>query len=120
MRRKRTGFLVLDAIGGLLVVGVLASLLMVAMSRQNRAGQQLAESREVIRLAERTLMEMQAARGIPAAGADQGVRVRRLPGGQEVAGWVWVEVQTESSGHRAALTGLVPQASAPQGAGGVR
>ena len=110
---RRRGFMVMDAVGGLILVAILATVLAVALNRQNRAQQKLADSRAAVRVAERVLAELQAS-AKPAMEEDQ-TRIAVVPaeGAPDVRGLVWVEVRVACWGQHASLVGLVPRASLP-------
>src|SRR6476660_2933676 len=65
-RRPRRGFLVVDMITGLAVVGIIATTLVVLVGRERRLGAALGDRRAAARLAEATLADLRAGRQPPA------------------------------------------------------
>jgi type II secretory pathway pseudopilin PulG len=103
----------------LAIVLILLMVLTVAVSRQRRGSERLADSRAAIRLAEETITAMQTGAAMPAAPEGMSVQIRptaakhdmQLPGGA-----TWVDVQvTYGNGRSSSLSGLV-RADAAKGA----
>ena len=106
----------IDAIMALAVVLMLATMFSVAVSRQRRGSERLADSRAAIRLAEETLTAMQTGATLPAApdGTKVQVRAATAPAGLNVpSGATWVDViVTYGNGRSSSLAGLVRADSA--------
>ena len=111
--KRRRGLFTLEAMVGLAMLAVIAGALAVAAVRQERTARALAESRAAMRLAERALIDLQAARE-PVASEDS-MTVGIAPagaGGENVAGYRWVQVTvTYGPKHQNVVAvGLVPLA----------
>src|SRR3954469_18237768 len=94
-RQYRTGYIAADAIVALGIVLTLLGVLTVAVSRQRRGSERLADSRAAIRLAEETITALQTGAAPPAApeGTKIDVRATPTPAGLEVpSGSTWVDV----------------------------
>ena len=91
----------------LVILIVLAAALTMAIGRQNRASQRLAESREATRLAERTLTTLQAGQPPPAPLEGAIIEIAPLHAASEVPGCTWVRIRVTNNGHAAGLVGLV-------------
>lgn len=109
-RKVRTGYIAADAITALVIVGILLTVLTVAVSRQRRGSERLADFRAAVRLAEETITALQtgAARPQPPQGVT--VQVRPLatpPALQAPAGSTWVDVNVTFNGRSSSLAGLV-------------
>ena len=113
------GYIVADAVMALGIVLILLTVLTVAVSRQRRGSERLAESRAAIRLAEETITAMQRGAAPPAAPAGMSVRVRPTESQHGLltpAGCTWVDVHvTYGNGRASSLSGLV-RAEAEKGA----
>ena len=108
-----------DAIMALAIVVILLGVLTVAVSRQRRGSERLADSRAASRLAEETITAMQTGAPPPASPEGMKVQVRAAatPPSLEVpTGSTWVDVQvTYGNGRASSLSGLV-RADAAKGA----
>jgi hypothetical protein len=106
------GFLIADALTGLIILTTLAALLFTAVGRQRHASQSLADTRAMMHLAESAAMAL--GRGEPSQlPSDVQLRVVSLPSAA-IAAHHWAQL-TLTRGHRTAtLTALV--ADAPAGA----
>jgi hypothetical protein len=99
-----------DALLGLIVVGVLAVVIATAVRWERRASDGLADARAATTAAERALVDLAQGRRI----ADAAVQVDPLAGGADVAGHHWVRVTATVDGHRAALVGLARDGTGAQ------
>src|ERR1700722_18090456 len=106
-RRDRQGFLFADAMVGLSIIAMLATLLAVAVNRQQMARQRLADSRSARRLAEYVLLSLQHGQPIPPA-TDAKIEIHPATGGVAPAGFAWTIVQTDVHNQIASLIGLTP------------
>ncbi|HSU67838.1 MAG TPA: hypothetical protein VLJ39_13260 [Tepidisphaeraceae bacterium] len=106
--RTRRGFLIAEAMTGLALLTVAATVLLVGITRQSFATHTLSDAREATRLAEATLSRLQA--GQPPARPDQPsqVRVTLTPAGPDQN---WANVTVTVASQTRSLVGLVPQAS---------
>jgi hypothetical protein len=120
----RRGFLLVDMITGLAIVGIIAMTLVVLVGHARRIGATLGDRRAAARLAEATLADLRAGRQ-PTVGAvlDQGDRANGPARQVEVTaladpatgaspGRRWVEVRATVSGRTVTLVGLVPDGPA--------
>lgn len=123
----RRAFVMADAVMALVIVGLLAAAMSVALGRQARATQRLADERAATWAAERVLSRLQSggARDEQVDVDGAGIRIDPAEGGETPAGHAWVRVRAEGNGRKASLVGLVPgdrvekeAASAPAGKGG--
>ncbi len=119
--KDRGGYVLADAVMALAIVLILLTVLTVAVSRQRRGSERLADSRAAIRLAEATITALQTGAAPPAAPEGMAVQVRPTsaqPGAAVPSGCAWVDVQvTYGNGRRtSSLAGLV-RADAAKGAG---
>ena len=110
-RHGRSGWVMTDAVMALAIVLILLSVLSVAVSRQHRGSQRLADSRAAIRLAEDTITAMQHGTPPPATPDEMKVSVRATatqPGVVVPKGCAWVDVEvTYGIGRTTRLSGLV-------------
>jgi Tfp pilus assembly protein PilX len=114
---RRRAFFVADAMMGLAFLALLATVLAVTATRQQRAARVLADQREAVRIAETALLDLQAHQSATAAGSDVTVRVAPAAGGANVPGRKWVEMIVTVRGQTRSLVGLVPD-DAATGEGG--
>ena len=100
-----------DAVMALAIVLVLLGVLSVAVARQRRGSEHLADSRAALRLAEETITAMQTGAAIPATpeGMKVAVHTTPTPPGLEIpSGSTWVDVQVAyGNGRLSSLSGLV-------------
>jgi hypothetical protein len=111
MNRAR-GFLMLDIVGGLLIVTVLTIALATAVGEHGRSMSRLADSREALRLAERAMVEIQRTGATRIRGPQTQVRIEGVPGEGPPAGWRWAKVAVQYRRGSAELVGLVPASAA--------
>ncbi len=94
----------------LAIVLFLLSLLSIAVARQRRGSERLADSRAAIRLAEETITAMQTG-GSPPPARGMKVQVRSIPTPPHFtapSGSMWVDVQvTYGNGRSSNLSGMV-------------
>ncbi|MDH3585069.1 MAG: hypothetical protein OER86_12725 [Phycisphaerae bacterium] len=106
---RGAGFILLDAIGALILLTALVSALAASSYQQHRALAALDAGQAALRLAERTMTDLQHGRP-PATRVGAGrVRLVSLPQAAPVGGWRWVRVEVSYEGSGASLTGLVPR-----------
>ena len=106
--RNRRGFLFADALFGLSIIAMLASLLAVAINRQQMARQRLTDSRSAQRLAEYVLLSLQHGQPIPPISDNAKIEIHPAIGGVAPAGFAWTVVQTNIHNQIASLIGLTP------------
>jgi hypothetical protein len=97
---------------GLAFLALLATVLAVTATRQQRAARVLADQREAVRIAETALLDLQAHQPAAAAVSDVTVRVAPASGGAKVPGTKWVEMIVTVRGQTRSLVGLVPDDAA--------
>ena len=123
-RRVRThAYIAADAVMAVAIVGILLTVLTVAVSRQRRGSERLADSRAAIRLAEETITALQTGAAPPAAPPGMTVQIRPIqppaattrPALQPPAGAIWADVEVTFNGRSATLAGVV-RADAAKGA----
>jgi type II secretory pathway pseudopilin PulG len=106
----RSGYVAADAIMALAIVAILLTVLAVAVARQRRGSERLADSRAAVRLAEETITAMQTGATLPQAPDGMTVHVRPLQtehGLRVPGGCAWVDVQVSYNGRSSSLSGLV-------------
>jgi hypothetical protein len=108
---QHRGFFTAEAIIGLALLAMIMILLAVALGREQKVMNRLADSRAALRLAEETLTALQSKTAAPQAG----VRVMKLDAPCDAPGCSWAKVQATVNGRSATLIGVVPSASLPPG-----
>jgi hypothetical protein len=108
-RRRRAGFFLMDTVTGLVVAGILGTLLAIAIARGGQAERRLADGAAATRIGQRALSALHEGKGVPTDFAGATVAVKPVEGGAKVDGRAWVEVTVNYQGRRASLVGLVPQ-----------
>ena len=118
-RPLRSAYIAADAIVALGIVLMLLAMLSVAVSRQRRGGERLADSRAAVRLAEETLTALQTGATPPAAPQGMAIQVRATPAQtpplEAPSGATWVDVLVSYNGRSSTLSGIV-RADAAKGA----
>ena len=104
----RRGFFLLDVLMGLALLGIIALVLAVALSRERRAAGTLAASRSATRSAEAALIELQAGRQPARPGAGEKLAIRPTTGPAAPAGYRWIKVDVTVENQHAVLVGLAP------------
>ena len=108
-RRHPGGWFIIDALLAMGVIVILAATLAAAMSSQRKAEARLAATRESIRLAEQTLVALQAAQPAPQVGEGVTIQVESADNSAAApAGWHWVTVTVTHDGRKTTLAGLAP------------
>jgi type II secretory pathway pseudopilin PulG len=106
--QRRAGFFLIEAIFGLTILGVVATLLLVCVQRERVAANRLAEHRAAAYRAEATLLAMQTNQPI---NKDNTIAIDRLPDPAS-AGLIWVRVTAVAHRQPVSLVGTVPAAVA--------
>ena len=118
-RRSGGGYVLIDAIMALAIVLILLGVLTVAVARQRRGSERLADSRAAIRLAEETITALQTGAAAPTPPEGIKVQVRATPAPDKLeapSGSTWVDVEVMyQNGRSSSLSGLV-RADAAKGA----
>lgn len=107
--RDRRGYFLMDTVIGLVLAGILGTILVVAIAKGGTAERRLADNAAATRIAQRAMAALHAGKGVPADFAGATVSVKPAEGGAKVEGRSWVEVTVQYHGRRASLMGLVPQ-----------
>ena len=103
-----------EVIAGITIMTILAVVLAVLMTRQQRVAQRLAENRAAARLTESVLIDLQTGK-VAQMPADVRTRVQPLDVSETARSMQWVRVEVTQNGRTTSLIGL-----APAGAGGKR
>jgi type II secretory pathway pseudopilin PulG len=98
---RRSGFIIMDIMISLLLLGAMMTMLAVGLSAHRRTALKLNDTQAACNLAESALTDLQMRRPV------SGVRIEKLNGGTSVPGYTWVRVIASVNGRSAALTGLV-------------
>jgi len=118
-RNRRGGWILLEAITAVMLIGMMAVLLAVALRQRDRGVKALADARAASRAAESALTLMQSGAGQPAVLAGEAkITVTELPQAADPPGMEWVSVKAELAGRTAELVGLVPRQMVAMGPGG--
>jgi type II secretory pathway pseudopilin PulG len=110
--RRRRGFFMIDTIVGFMVIGMVALLLVVAVTDSGKAQRRIEDSGTALRAAERAMTALQEGRAAPKTVGEAQIVVGPAKGGAAVDGRQWVEVTATYNGRKAGLVGLVPQGGA--------
>ena len=108
-RRLRPGIFLMDTIVGLVLTGILGTILVVAITRGGTAERRLADGAAATRIGQRALAALHEGKGVPTEFDGATVTVKPAEGGAKVDGRRWVEVTVNYHGRTTALVGLVPQ-----------
>lgn len=106
--RRRSGWVFIDVLTGIILVGALALILAAGASRQERGERHIANTRAAARLAESTLISLQALQQ-PALPRDARVVIRDLGPFADLPGMRWNEVRAEIGDQKVSIIGLVPK-----------
>jgi hypothetical protein len=109
LRIRRRGYFLMDTVIGLVLAGVLGTILVVAIARGGTAERRLAGNAAATRIAQRAMATLHEGKPVPTDFAGATVSVKPADGGAAIRGHSWVEVTVNYRGRRAALVGLVPQ-----------
>ena len=103
---RQRGFMMTDAIAGLLLLATLATLLAVAGGIHQKGGQRLLDQRIANNEAQDALAKLQ--RGGEAKISDESAQISVERTGKLVGGREWVEVKVIREGRHASIVGLAP------------
>jgi type II secretory pathway pseudopilin PulG len=103
---RRRGFMMLDVLIGIILLGALLSVLGISANLRNRAAVRMASQRAAMQLAEKALADLQ--RGATTAPADSQDSVVVHRSGQRIGALEWVQVIASHEGRKASLSGLAP------------
>lgn len=103
----RRGFVMLDALTGLAIVGIIAAGMGMCVGQQHRIARQMAHERAAMRIAEQVMDDLQTGREPTLMVADTTLQMRLVdnsgPGER-----IWIEVRVTHAERSASLIGLVP------------
>lgn len=113
MHARHRGFLIMDVIGGLLILSVLVAVLATAVFQQQKAVRRLDDSLAAVAIAERALADLQTGQA-PQAEDPQStvIQVHPIKGVQAPPGRVWVRVAVSYRTGGTELTGIAPASAA--------
>lgn len=100
-RSRHHGIFLLDLMMAIVVLLALATVLSIAINRTAGAADKLANDREAIEVAQRTLLALQAGQRVSESDDRVKVKIERLNEG-------WTRVSVAVDGRRATLTGWIP------------
>ena len=116
--RNLGGYILLDAIIGIIILGILAGVMVDTMRRSAHVHQELLYTRAAARLAESRLVDLESGVATPTTqGDDANTVVTALPDPSPERSMQWVRVRATVAGRAAELVGLVPVAATTQPAG---
>ena len=113
LSRRHSGLMLLDAITGMVIIGMLLGVVATAMSQQRHAASFLDTQRRLERLAEYVLTDLQQDKTpeIQTWGTqiEPTYTIRELPDPGPCAGWSWIEVTASHETHQASVIGIAPK-----------
>jgi type II secretory pathway pseudopilin PulG len=106
---RRSGFLIIDMVIGMILLSALGLVLAVGVRAQQRGAMHLNDSRAAMRAAEAALVEMQSGAAEPSARRGVNVRVINESNTTAPVGYRWVRIEATCNGRAASIYGLVGQ-----------
>jgi type II secretory pathway pseudopilin PulG len=100
--------MVFDIVGGLVVIGVAATILIGVSAQVMRATGELADQRHATQAAESVLTQLQTCQPAPVHDPDATVTVTRLSCAAPAGHYQWVEARATVNSQTRSLIGLVP------------
>jgi type II secretory pathway pseudopilin PulG len=113
LSRPRRGIFLADTMIGFAILAILSIVVVTGIVQSRKSQERLADNVRTIRMARRVMTILQDGGAAPVRIDDAEVSVHPAPGGQDVPGHAWVEVQVQKAGRTAKLVGLVPRKGAP-------
>ena len=107
-RRTQRGFVLIDAIGAVLIVTALGLSLLYAMRGYRGVMTKLNDAQQAITLAETTLVKLQAGEAPPRIDDETEISLEPLNEGHLLPGRRWVTIRVKYHGQLAELIGVVP------------
>lgn len=104
--KRRRGYMFIDAVLAILILGIAAAILAGALSQSSKARRLIADQQQALQLANRVLLSMQTGQPLPPAEASVDVKLIDLPD-PAPDGWRWVRVETRLQQSHAQLIGLI-------------
>jgi type II secretory pathway pseudopilin PulG len=98
----------MDTIVGLVITGILGTILVVAITRGGAAERRLADSATATRIAQRAMSTLHNGKTPPAEFDGATVSVQPTEGGATLPDHRWVQVTVTYHGRTTSLVGLVP------------
>lgn len=113
--RRDSGLMLMDAITGMVILGMLLGVMATAMSQQRYAATTLETQRRLDRLAEGVLTDLQQGMA-PAVQAweteiEPNYAITALPDPGPCDGWTWVQVTASHESRQASVIGAAPKES---------
>lgn len=115
LKHRGDGFLIMDALASLAIVGALLVVLGVVVGQHRRADQKLGDQRTAVRRAEQALLNLQLGRPLAAEAAQSRavLTVTPLDDAAPLDDHVWVEVHSQVRDRSVVLIGLAPREHVP-------
>lgn len=115
MSQRGQGFVLIDAVAGLVLLGILAGVLVSASVNYGRVSQRVGARSDALNEAESALQQFQAG-AIAATAPGAALSVQGLEAGDAPSGYRWVQVSARNSGGPdVPLVGLVPVRTGTEG-----
>ena len=111
--RFRAGWFFLDTVMAIAIVAILLIVLTAAVTRQRKAADRLADSRDAMRLAEQTMTSLQSGRAVTQAPGG-GIRVEKLDTPSDLPQCAWARVTVTRGNSSRELIGLVRADALPK------
>ena len=106
--QRNGGFILADAVMGLVIVGILTASLTVLMGRYRHASRRMSEMRAAVAVAEHAVGALQAGQPPPPPEGDQEILLRPLDVEGTPPRLRWVRITVIHHDQQAELTALVP------------
>ena len=113
-RQHRPGIFLMDTIVGLVLTGILGTILVVAITRGGAAERRLADAATATRIAQRAMSALHDGKTPPADLNGATLSVQPTEGGAKIANHRWIQVTVTYHGRTTSLVGLVPQQGGAQ------
>jgi type II secretory pathway pseudopilin PulG len=107
--QRRPAFMLTDTIIGLMIVGILGTVLVTAITTDGRAKRQLNDSAAALHIAQRVMATLREGKPAPQSLDDATVQVGPADGAAPATGKTWVRVAVNYHGRTATLIGLAPR-----------
>jgi type II secretory pathway pseudopilin PulG len=103
--KQRRGYVLLEALTGLAILGILAIAISLTAESQRRALVHLSDSRAACRSAESALILLQSGQAIPNPAVTS---IQKLQDATELPGAMWAQSSANLNGRPADVIGLLP------------
>ncbi|MGA2582400.1 MAG: type II secretion system protein [Tepidisphaeraceae bacterium] len=104
--KQRRGYVLLEALMGLAMLGILAIAISLSAESQRRALIHLSDSRDACRSAESALTVLESGQSVP---NPPEVSIKKLQDAPELPGATWMQSSANLNGRPADVIGLVPE-----------